>query len=375
MNYYNMCNIKYKNTDYRFNYKYIDYEINQISVKLELKRYQLMNKIKDELNIILQDILPININNILPRWIMLQFRNKIYYIDPIFPYNGDDNSQLKKDLLFFSNNQINVDEIINKLNFTQKCNNCIDELRNYIKSDYNIKIKIDIKKENDFYFFIVDNYEFKLHQCIIKKLLSLNKFGNKIDEFFIENVVCIIIRYNTLESNNQQLAVNPKFYKYLQNNYNIDFELFASPINSYFTNYCSLFFDLEKNFNSKGNFTNLKLKKGFYVANPPYDEMIMKNMTIKILNSLDKTKHSLSFLIIIPVWDDIKYNENETTTMIKKSKYLIYLEKIKKQRAKFFNYLTYKYIYPCDIYIILLQNQKALLNNKIDLKKIINKFY
>jgi phosphorylated CTD-interacting factor 1 len=102
------------------------------------------------------------------------------------------------------------------------------------------------------------------------------KINRKINDSFIKLVMCIILRYNSLESYNQQLAILPDLNKYLHNKYNINFELFASSINCFYGNYCSLFFDLEKYFGSNGNFNLLNIKKGFYVANPPFDEEIIK---------------------------------------------------------------------------------------------------
>ena len=412
------------NTEYK--YVNITYEINDISALLELKRYSLIKKIKDDCKTYFnENKLDIDINNILPRWIMLQFNNKTHYIDPILPYNGCDNTQLKKDLYIFSNKTLSetkINKIIKDLNLTDSFNKSIEELKVFIKTEFykcnlfeplfNIThddnfytftlyfLKKNINKYSDFGVYITPSVigtseqnikthellkfaEYKLHKNVFEKMFSkyeLNK-SNKLHKLkndnFIKLVLCVILRYNSLESYNQQLAILPDLNKFLHRKYGIDFELFGSSINHFYSNYCSLFYDLEKYLGSKGNFNLLTIKKGFYVANPPFDEEIMKNMANTLINTLKTTKDELSFFITIPVWDNLEYGKFEAIEIIKKSPYLKHIEVIKKNRAKFFDYIKNKYINPCDIYIILLQNKKGSVVYPIkkDIDKILVHFF
>ena len=394
------------NNEYEYNYLDINYEINDISPLLELKRHNLIKNIKTNCNnYFIKNNLCINIDNLLPRWIMLQFNDKITYIDPILPYNADENKQLKKDLKIFSNKTLSenkINKIIIDLNLKDNFNKSIDELKLFIKSDiYKSNLYepiIDVIEEEYFYKLIlkfndntniyiqnginIDNekFEFNLHKSVFEKMFfnfNQNKKENKENNIFIKLVMCIILRYNTLESYNQQLAILPDLNKYLHKKYNIDFELFASSINCFYNNYCSLFFDLEKYFGSKGNFNLLNIKKGFYVANPPFDEEIIKNMVIKLLKILKDNKDELSFFITIPVWNKPEYGIFEGVELIKKSKYLKYIENIKKSRSKFFDYFKNKFINPCNIYIIILQNKKGSLKYPIkdNIEKILLHFF
>ena len=43
-----MNSIKVTQNNYKFNYSYINYEINQISPMIELKRYELMQQMKND---------------------------------------------------------------------------------------------------------------------------------------------------------------------------------------------------------------------------------------------------------------------------------------------------------------------------------------
>jgi hypothetical protein len=61
-------------------------------------------------------------------------------------------------------------------------------------------------------------------------------------------------------------------------------------------------------------------------------------MVKKLINSLDKSNQELSILITIPSsWNDFIGLE-----MLKKSKYLTFIQKIEKNKAIYFDYYTHK---------------------------------
>ena len=64
----------------------------------------------------------------------------------------------------------------------------------------------------------------------------------------------IIYRYQLLSSNNNQLAVLQHILEKMKNDFNLSVECFASGINGSLTNYCSLYYDVEKYFGSIGSF-------------------------------------------------------------------------------------------------------------------------
>lgn len=382
--------ILFENDFYKFFYNHISYEINNVSPLLELKRFKLIQNIKKEINSYLsQKDLKITASHILPKWVMLQFKNKNYYIDPIFPYNGIDNSQLKDDLYYLSNKKLKKDKInkiITELNLTQKFNNAIEELRDFIKSgfyinnidNFNIKINTD---DDNFQIDIFDNidftYKFKINKKIIDKIEKNYILVNSTDDFLTKIISCIIIRYNTLESYNQQAAVLPELYQYLGDNYNVDCELFASAFNCFYNNYCSLYYDIELYCGSKGNFFNMDIIKGFYVANPPFDNTIMKNMALQLVNSLKKSNDELSVFITIPDWDKPEYGGFECLDILKKSGYIQYIEKIHKNRVIFFDYYNNQHKNLVGVNFILIQNKNGKKKHAIakDLKKILLQFF
>lgn len=404
----------FKDEYYEFLYTSITYEINQVSPLLELKRYQLLQEIKKEINIYIKNKnINIDVNNFLPRWIMLQFTDKIYYPDPLFPYNGSNNTQLAEDIHYLSKKKISLhkaNEIVNKLDLSSKFNNTIDQLRDFIKSDLyinnfnNLVTNIELKG-NYYYFsiiiprellgdiFIIDNslminyledsnyirYNFKLNKKIIEKLI--NKTSNitiDLNDIFVQKfIITLSLRYNTLESCNQQAAVLPELYQYFKDNYNVDFELFGSSFNCFYKHYCSLFYDLESYYGSKGNFFNIDIIKGFYVANPPFDATIMKNMALKLVESLNNSNEDLSVFITIPDWDKPEYGGFECLDILRKSELIQYIEKIDKNRVVFFDYCENKYKNLVGVNFILIQNKygKKKYPLKKELKNILLKFF
>lgn len=116
-------------------------------------------------------------------------------------------------------------------------------------------------------------------------------------------IFCILYRYRYLGMLTAiQLAVLPKFYKKFEKDHHACLELFGSAMNHTLPHFCSLFYDLENYFGSRGNYFNLVPKKGLYLLNPPFTEEIITSSMERVLDSIKKNKH-LQFLITIPIWD------------------------------------------------------------------------
>lgn len=295
-----------------------------------------------------------------------------------------------KPLLEFIENKKNLIEYINKYIFTykifmKKVNhkdddnfvylNELNSLKNFVlENDFNIskfkmielkhKINFDLIKQ---YGHLADEIELKimnlgiLYANKIKKLtdivskVSIVKNGNKItlicnfDEQVIDislyqklksNVMSNFIiwkmlkRYDTFANlNNSQglhAAVPHNVMNKMNELFNVDFECFASPINHYFPNYCSLFYDTDHPFGSYGSFFNCDFDEGSFEANPPFEETIMYNMVKKIIFSLKNAKNPLSFMIILPEWED-----SEAIIKLNKSKFLRKKIVIEKNKHKY----------------------------------------
>lgn len=96
-------------------------------------------------------------------------------------------------------------------------------------------------------------------------------------------------------------ALSPHFFQYLKDKLNIQFELFASPLNCYFSNYCSAF-PVDRFFNSRGSVYNLQTLTGFYEVNPPFTEEVITMCLRKLRENLSGAEGPLGFVLILPEW-------------------------------------------------------------------------
>lgn len=388
-----MNNVELQKSMYEYDTKSVCYEIDHISPALEMERRRLMLRLKKECQNILDiECIKINISNILPRWIMLQFSEGDSFIDPLFPYNGIMNTQLERDLIILSKgvlNKNNINIFMHKLTLSERCSCIVDELKEFILSPKYLSSRnncnVYVTKKNEMSLFTFNNMTLTLGTDIVQKIIdnyeTYTKCHSKISIPVNTYIMCILMRYHTLDSCNQQLSVNPYFYEYLNKHYGVNFELFGSAINTKYRHYCSLFSDLEKNNLSVGKFDNLIIKRGFYVANPPFDEHIMMHMTLKIIDILSQSdknidrEDDLTFIVVIPAWDNPAYGYNESLTLMNSSRYLEGYVRVDKASSKFFNYTTKRYINPCDVCFLLLQNKRGRDKYNISLESIISKIF
>jgi hypothetical protein len=193
----------------------------------------------------------------------------------------------------------------------------------------------------------------------------------KVDEY----LWAIVFRYQLLGSNNHQLAVLPNIMESMTKDYNLNFECFASSINSTYPRYCSIYYDLEKYFGSVGSFFNIVPIKGTFGFNPPYQKDIIElgiNKLLKFLNS----SQPLTFIITIPIWDNIgrnymkehynndlekqniDYGDFPIVNKVKESQYFKGLRMISKEKFTYVdhNFELYKNKTIQNTYVILLSN-------------------
>jgi hypothetical protein len=121
----------------------------------------------------------------------------------------------------------------------------------------------------------------------------------------------------------------------------------------------------------------MNIQKGFYVANPPFDDTIMKNMSIKLINSLKESNDELSVFITIPEWDKPEYGGFDCLDILKKSGFIQYIEKVDKKRVYFYDYYENSYKNLVSVYFILIQNKNGKKKHLIykNLESILLKFF
>ena len=190
-----------------------------------------------------------------------------------------------------------------------------------------------------------------------------------LDRFIYEDkdptpYICIeALRYHHLGSLMEHLSIPPTIIKRLK----IDIELFGTPMNTSAPSFCSPFPDIEKYFNSQGNFMDYTLtENNKYTFNPPYDNSLMTITTKKLLSMLDnlsKYDTKVYVLCTLPVWDPetqkvLKlpiYGEKfEALDLLLDSPYVYDKAVLRKEEYPYFNYFTEKYVPASHTHILLL---------------------
>ena len=319
------------------------------------------------------------LDELVQRWCWLQYYN-INSVDNVIPY--------------ITNNNYNYNDFINNFNYILKLNkkennkiiiNLKKNILNYLKKIYLLYINL-LNNEKKNISLLIENLtntiKFKVsfdNQEIIKEIsIDLyNRLYQKFNYFNKSNknldpniyIFCLIFRYSYIDSGQQQLAIDKRI-KDMIKIYGVDFELFGSAINVLSNHYCSLFYDIEKYFGSKGNFFDLDIYQGIYWCNPPYDDTIMTNTAKKLISILNNNQ-DVAFIITIPIWDkhtqinnlvNVTKDYNINTNSSDHSDYQIYsLLKpfikseliIPKKRIPYFNHRLNKAIYAVNTYMLL----------------------
>ena len=381
-----------KEIDYNYKFEYINTK--KISIFKEILRENIIKKLINIFETELNNLK--NIKNIsklykynklielVQKWCWLQYNENTK--DYVIPYNR--------------NNKYKFNVIVNTINYLLKLSlnknelifvNLRKKIKKFLKEEYKNfkKLKgeyIDIDKYIDNNDNIIlecyhnkKKYNVNINYTLYNRLLTKLKNNNIDKNMYNICIFCLIFRYSYIDSINQQLAINNDI-KYMFKKYNINFELFGSAINTISDHYCSLYYDIEKYFGSKGNVFNINLYSGIYWCNPPYDEYIMKKIAIKLKNILD-TQTNIGFLITIPIWDkytqniiinnNIKsvernYKKNDNTNDKEKYKdyalYHILYKYIKEEliipkfRIPYFNHRLNQYIYASNTYMLFVYN-------------------
>lgn len=398
---------------YEYTYTPVFIENEYLSPLIEFKRFQSIRKFTKDLQTFFLEKYQWKIHywdcfGMVLNFIFENHRlqtHKIHKKDPLFPYDGKQISNFEENFLYIlKKNHIHqaskkdYENFIEQFSFPIYGNLIVEELEKFKESNFflenydNYDILINEMGELQF---ITINYKmneeikgdldilkmtFKIHSVLLQKLKNQYQIycsQQKIEfeqKSFDNLLLCLFIRYETIHAGNEQLACNPEFYFELKKQLGFDFEMFGSAINTQYHQFGSLFYDIEKYFLSKGSFYGIECKKGKYVANPPFVNQVIHEMALKMIRMLDETKNKkpLSFFITIPGWEsNEEYGEYTGFETMKKSKYFSYFKEIPQKEARFFDYNHNRIVYPCKIFFILFENEKA--REEYNLKDTIEK--
>ena len=185
-------------------------------------------------------------------------------------------------------------------------------------------------------------------------------------------IFCIMYRYDYLGLlTNIMLSVEPAYYLELEKKFGACIELFGSALNHTLPHYCSLFYDLEKFFGSRGNHYNLVPVRGFYLMNPPFTEEVMNSSLERMLGFLDEdVSGDIKYFVTMPIWDiagrkwvnkhckikvKIEYGDMPIVAKMMKSPKLKWFKRYCKEDYKYYDFLTGRFINaaPCYVFFFM----------------------
>lgn len=346
------------------------------------------------------------ITNLLASWFFTMYIEYDFSNDAFFPSNYLTHDKIiirtLKDytsLHNIYNVDVKINNIVNDLHVSY--NLVLYKLLNYKQINHEITITKELNKflRNgefiNFYMLSLHSTHIlcnKLHNIINNIMLPVDQYENMKSRYVGSNkmdnyIWTILYRYQLLSSNNHQLAVIPKIYDAMKTDFNLSVECFASAINSSSNYFCSLYYDVEKYFGSIGNFFQLTCIAGVYSFNPPYQHDVMTLGFMRMLGHLDNSNEQLTFIITIPIWDNIgkktmeemnmennnntiEYDDFEIMNIIRDSKHFRGLRMISKNNFTYMdhNFYLFKNKTIQNTYVLVMSNREC---NYID---TINKY-
>ncbi|CAD7080386.1 unnamed protein product [Hermetia illucens] len=158
------------------------------------------------------------------------------------------------------------------------------------------------------------------HLQKLEQLYRYNCFDDKKFDLFIGRVWCLLKRYQTFLGNSvnssqeaemTQASLPVPVFECLHRHFGVTFECFASPLNSYFRQFCSAFADTDAYFGSRGPFLEFKPVSGSFQVNPPHCDELIDATLAHIEKLLNDSIEPLSFIVFLPEWKCIaKLEEN-----------------------------------------------------------------
>ena len=338
------------------------------------------------------------IKAMMERWFLIQELYGANKGDLLVPSDPKEDKWLRRELSeggFSEADQIELDKKL--VDITKKLYFEFNEEISKIE-DGNIKIVLD----GDI-FRIVDEKEVKTQKIskeyrdkLLKKYQEKHPEATEKDPAFLSSLLLLLLRYNTVsgDANGYQEALPAEVFRYLKENYHLQHECFASPLNacSEIGSFCSRFIDRDEPFGSKGSFFEYSVEEGCYESNPPFvEECMIRN--IKHINSMleaaQKKQKSLTFFIIVPKWDDAdceSYNltyygtEDRPENENEKNRFFVKIVEVNKFCHFYRNGMAHQDDYSVmksnqDSLLFVLQTEEAKQNNPLqdDFEEIVRK--
>lgn len=168
-----------------------------------------------------------------------------------------------------------------------------------------------------------------------KRTLPRKRYEFLIEKACLEEIGVMLMRYDSMLCNTGQFwGLPPKVWEKLRENYGVEYEGFACPLNSTLPKFFSLFPDVDSKFGSQGNFLTSTLTPGVYAINPPYIEGVMVEVVKKVFELLERDAKSVCFFLL-PYWMD-----SPGIIPLVESKYCVGKVVLEKHKHSVHNYIT-----------------------------------
>lgn len=231
----------------------------------------------------------------------------------------DINSMLKKN----SNEKtINIDLVINELHLDEWCEKTYKRIEQWKQKNtqrsYHAKVvtKIDYEKRN--VLIRIDTEMVGIGMKMFQRMRKLFMANASVSGMLMDDDIEKIIDYRIFIVNLRHQGVSPlkireggwmlDFFRDMKTNLDSEFELFASSLNSFSKNFCSMFPDIEQVFGSKGNLFHMTFTRGFYQSNPPSNNTVQLKTIDHHIEQLKNSNEPLAFMIFVKPYE---YNKEE----------------------------------------------------------------
>lgn len=239
------------------------------------------------------------------RWFYTQKLLDFNPIDPILPYNKDDNESLYYELEKINVPHREIEELSRDI-FTM--------IKNYNPRHINVDIPVLLSEQNGTITVSYNKIRYDMTQEVYSNLKNLytnnsKKYGNQNEvDVFNRRLFNLFCRYESLAAPGYHAAIPEKMCDLIRNNLFVTHQLFASPFNcNPKMTYTSAYPDTDKFFGSLGNFfekyEELFTSGGSFEANPPFLEEYLAVLS-KIIEKALLNEKPLSFFVVYPGWDD-----------------------------------------------------------------------
>lgn len=129
------------------------------------------------------------------------------------------------------------------------------------------------------------------------------------EDGFRRAAFCVLARYATMQgthykAGNMQASIPPRVFDVLRERFDVRCEMFASPFNAYFDEYCSACEATDAAFGSLGSAFDFEPESGSFECNPPFEEGIISKLAGHAERMLASRKEPLSFCVVVPKWTE-----------------------------------------------------------------------